>query len=88
MLNRIDASERGAGTLIIKDRAKDKVAGDATDLTATIYRASGDGFVRTVDDGVNAAITEYFNGTSSIYDTASGWRYGFSVGVEMTDEAL
>jgi hypothetical protein len=43
VLNRLDASQRGAGTLVIIDKAK----GGISNPTATIYRSSGDGIIRT-----------------------------------------
>ncbi|WP_295882586.1 calcium-binding protein [uncultured Thiohalocapsa sp.] len=67
----LDASSRGEGTLIIKDKAQ----GGADGLPATIYRYQDDGTVqRTVGNGPPQSV-----GASSVYDTQNGWRWGFNV---------
>ncbi|MHC4618339.1 MAG: hypothetical protein ACYTEQ_11370 [Planctomycetota bacterium] len=76
VINRLDASQRGAGTLVIIDKAKDSVS----DQTATIYQESNSGVIRTVDDGSDPVSSTVAD--TSIYTPAGGWRYGWSVGVE------
>ena len=80
VLNRLDASQRGAGTLVIIDKAK----GGTSNPTATIYQSSGNGITRTVDDGVGGDPTavDYLPGDTDTYTPADGWRYGWSVGME------
>jgi len=81
VLNRIDASKRGAGTLIIKDKAKEGVGGSG--LTATIYQSTDTGIVRTTDDG-SGPVIQYLAGNTDTYSPADNWRYGWSVGVDST----
>jgi hypothetical protein len=77
VLNRLDASQRGAGELVIIDKAK----GGSENPTATMYRSSGSGLTRTVDDGTGPVV-EQLTGNTDTYEPEEGWRYGWSVGVE------
>ena len=86
VLNRLDASQRGAGTLLIIDKAKDTYSGNTvvSDETVTIYQSSGSTITKTVDDGYaangGASVTSLTSDTDT-YTPAAGWRYGWSVGV-------
>jgi len=76
VINRLDASQRGAGTLLIVDKAKDA----ASAQTVSLYRMSGERReVRTVGQtGRDAAVVSTL-GTTDTYTPADGWRYGWSV---------
>jgi len=75
VINRLDASQRGAGTLIIKDKAR----GTAASPLVTVYRKDETGVTVTVDDGSGPVVNS--GSDYSDYTIADGWRYGWNVGV-------
>ena len=82
VINRIDDSQPGQGTLIMKDKAK----GTPTNPYVTLYQKTGDTITRTRDDGVGGDPTQVDSvGAISTYTPESGWRYGWTVGVETKD---
>ena len=88
VINRLDVSERGAGTLVIMDRAGGSpVAEDksevGSDPYASIYRWTPGGIVLTTNGGTTSA-TEILTTVPSIseYQPADGWRYGWTTVVE------
>lgn len=76
VLERLDASARGAGVLIIKDKAK----GTSDSPVATIYQMTETGVTRTIDDGSGPQVVTGL-GTNLTYTPADGWRAGWSVGL-------
>ncbi|MCK9231001.1 MAG: hypothetical protein M0P18_10020, partial [Syntrophales bacterium] len=76
VLERLDASARGAGVLIIKDKAK----GTSDNPAATIYQMTETGVTCTIDDGSGPQVTTGL-GTNLTYAPADGWRAGWSVGL-------
>ncbi len=76
-LNRIDDSNKGAGSLIIKDKS----LGTETNPFVTVYQQTDNGLVRTTNDG-NGNVNQTNNlSANSTYQPALGWRYGWTVGV-------
>jgi hypothetical protein len=88
VLNRLDVSEQGAGTLVIEDKAggspnvANKSATGAGPYTS-IYQWA-DGTVHLTTNGGTTSATEILTtvGDSSQYQPASGWRYGWTTVVE------
>ncbi|HET57910.1 MAG TPA: hypothetical protein ENN35_05655, partial [Deltaproteobacteria bacterium] len=74
VVTRLDASQRGSGTLLINDKARDEVS---------LYRMSADNVIRTVDDGTVVNVDELsIDPASDIVDTYEpddGWRYGWTM---------
>ena len=68
----IDASKRGAGTLIIKDKAK----GSSADPDVTIYKKDSTGLRKIHND--NPPVT--LAGDTVTYLPEKDWRYGWTVG--------
>ncbi len=83
VINRIDDSQPGQGTLIIKDKAK----GTTTNPYVTLYQKTGNSVHVTEDDGVGgfSGTIQSDVGVNTSYTPDSGWRYGWSVGVETKD---
>jgi hypothetical protein len=82
VLYKVDVSEPGYGTVIIKDKAR----GTPGNPYVTIYREKDGVVTRTEDDGPGGAATSVTTvGKNSQYTLADGWRYGWSVGAETFD---
>ena len=73
VIKRIDASQRGDGTLIIKDLAK---GGTPQNPNFTIYRKDAGGVT------VNENGSSRSGSDNEIYSPEDGFRYGWSVGLE------
>lgn len=71
----LDASTRGTGTLIIKD----KTVGGSENPKATIYQQGADGTVTRVVSGGGVTGGTDTVSASSTYETTDGWRWGFNV---------
>jgi len=76
VVNRLDASKRGAGVLVIKDKAK----GTPTNPYVTLYQKTENGVTVTTDSGSGPTVVN--NPTDLTYTPNGGWRYGYSVGLE------
>ena len=72
VVRRLDVSQRGVGTIVLKDKAK----GTSADPQETIYQKSADGV--TITSGTSTVA----GSDNNQYDPQSGWRYGWSVGQE------
>ncbi len=73
VLERLDASQRGAGKLLIQDTAKGA-------NYVTLYEKAGNQVTKTVDDGTGPVVSSI--GNASTYTPQSGYRYGWSVSQE------
>ncbi len=74
LVKEVDASKRGAGTLVIKDKAKT----DSGAIVATIYQKGDDGVVtKTVDFGTGP--------NTLTGDGINNWRFGWSVGISQNE---
>lgn len=90
VLNRIDLSRRGIGTIDIKDLAyKTDVNGngiaDANDIAfrQTLIRQDAEGVVTRYSADLNstgAEITKYNGSSTTQYDPKTGYRYAFTIG--------
>ncbi|NEU80298.1 DUF4347 domain-containing protein [Nostoc sp. UIC 10630] len=76
VIKRLDVSQRGAGTLVLKDKAK----GTSANPFVTIYQKTANGVTITTDNGSGPVVSQGSN--NSTYNPASGWRYGWSIGEE------
>jgi Ca2+-binding RTX toxin-like protein len=77
---RIDNSQPGSGTLIIKDKAKTPSAPGG--MVTTIYQQTAGGpVVKSEDRGSGGVVKTDITS----YTPEGGWRYGWSVGVETFD---
>ena len=76
VVNRVDASQRGGGTLLINDKAK--VTGNSPFVT--IYQKTDQGVTITQDDGTGPVVST--GNDQSIYDPKAGWRYGWTIAQE------
>ena len=88
-IHRLDDSTPGQGTLLINDLAKNAVS----QSTATIYQDNpGSGTITVTTDPGSGPTVNNVTGASSVYDPASGWRYGWTVGVSfqriLTDKVV
>ena len=72
VVHSLDASQRGEGTLVIKDKAK----GTSENPHVTIYTKDENGVTIQEDGKSNVAGSD-----SNTYSIKSGWRYGWSVDV-------
>ena len=79
VIKRLDASNRGEGTLIIKDKAR----GTVDNPLVTTYTKDETGVTRVVDDGIGGDPTETTTGLTDTnsYATERGWRYAWQVKV-------
>ncbi|WP_261842146.1 LEPR-XLL domain-containing protein [Aliamphritea ceti] len=68
----LDASQRGEGTLIIRDKAK----GTSANPQETIYKKDANG-VRIITDSSTTA-----GSNNMTYDPKAGWRYSWAMGQE------
>ncbi|MCS7045434.1 MAG: pre-peptidase C-terminal domain-containing protein, partial [Gemmataceae bacterium] len=72
VLKRLDASQRGAGKLILRDKAY----GPAY---VTLYEKAGGSVTKTVDDGTNPPTVTGNVGDTPTYQPLPNYRYGWSV---------
>ena len=82
VLNKVDDSIRGAGTLTITDKAKPGTP------YFVLYKVQEDGSVqRTIDDGVGGLPTDVSTlaGSTDTYTPDAGWRYGWQRGARTRD---
>ena len=80
VLNRVDASQRGTGTLLMVDKAQ----GTATSPLVTLYQKTAAGVVVTQDDGTGPVRIGQNVADPNVhsYQTSEGWRYGYSVDIQ------
>ncbi|MBD2449019.1 DUF4347 domain-containing protein [Nostoc sp. FACHB-152] len=76
VIKRLDVSQSGAGTLVLKDKAK----GTSANPFVTIYQKTANGVTITTDNGSGSVVSQGSN--NSTYNPKSGWRYGWSIGKE------
>ena len=72
VLERIDATTRGEGSLIIKDKAKPKVNGA---ISATIYTTGENGQITKSVNGAQSTLS----GKTDTYTPRDGFRYGWTI---------
>jgi hypothetical protein len=73
ILNGLDASKRGSGVILIKDKAR----GTSTNPLVSLYESTGEGIYK------NGAATGTSLGSTFTYDVASNWRYGWTIGMSL-----
>jgi hypothetical protein len=84
IVNDLDASKRGAGIVLIKDKSLNQV---------TLYQMTGDGLYKTTDTLAAAGTTtatpqkvaDYDLGETVNYETAQGWRFGWDIGLSQLE---
>jgi len=76
VIKRLDVSQRGDGTLVLKDKAK----GTSANPFVTIYQKTANGVTITTDNGSGPVVSQ--GSDNSTYNPKSGWRYGWSIGEE------
>ncbi|MEZ0274283.1 MAG: beta strand repeat-containing protein, partial [Roseimicrobium sp.] len=91
LVNRLDASQRGAGTLVIYDKAGGKPSAGTTDPVnagtpyTSIYQWTPTGVSLSTNGSSNPSYTgttTLLGGYSHLYNPAAGWRYGWTTEVD------
>ncbi|MDP2084687.1 MAG: hypothetical protein Q8K20_05785, partial [Gemmobacter sp.] len=76
VVHRMDASQRGEGLLIIKDKAKDPVGAPGAQVPHTVIYTVGDnGVVSRSVNGVSGTLA----GRTDTYTPQAGYRYGWTL---------
>jgi hypothetical protein len=87
VLNRLDVSQRGTGTLVIVDKANggpelDSQAAVGDGPYVTIYKWTPTGVTVTTNGGTGSSEVVTSTAYQSQYQPAEGWRYGWTTVVE------